>query len=89
MRIEPAALLDGAKACEEVGALVQPAVETFRTSAAPTDDCFGLVERGADELATSYRAFYDELLAFADDLTAKLGETAVGLRESATRLGNG
>ena len=89
IRIEPAVLVAGGKACDEAAALLSPAVETFRTSAAPTDDCFGLVERGAEELRTSYQAFYEELVGFADDLTTKLRETAVGLRESATRLGRG
>jgi hypothetical protein len=41
------------------------------------------VERGSDELAESYKQFYDELLAFGDDLITKLGETATGLRASA------
>ncbi|MEU7853405.1 hypothetical protein [Nonomuraea sp. NPDC049141] len=89
IRIEPAVLIAGGQACDEAAALLRPAVDTFRTSAAPTPDCFGLIERGSEELAASYQAFYDELCGFADDLTAKLGETAVGLRESATRLGSG
>jgi hypothetical protein len=61
----------------------------FQSEAAPTEGCFGLLERGADELAESYQEFHTELLAFATDLATKLGETATGLRESATRLGAG
>ncbi|MER6942873.1 hypothetical protein ABT294_02505 [Nonomuraea sp. NPDC000554] len=89
IRIEPETLLDAARACEETGNGLRPAVDDFRTSAAPTDDCFGLVERGSQELAESYRDFHAELLAFAEDLTAKLAETATGLRESARSQGGG
>jgi hypothetical protein len=83
VRIEPAVLDAGAQACDAVAADLRPAVETFRVAAAPADGCFGLVERGSDELAESYKQFYDELLGFGDDLITKLGETATGLRASA------
>jgi hypothetical protein len=83
VRIEPAVLDAGAQACDAVAADLGPAVETFRVSGAPTDDCFGLVERGSDELAESYQEFYNEVLGFGQDLIAKLGETAMGLRASA------
>ncbi|MFD1540584.1 hypothetical protein [Nonomuraea guangzhouensis] len=59
IRIEPAVLIAGGKACDEAVALLRPAVDTFRTSAAPTSDCFGLIERGSDELAASYQAFWN------------------------------
>ena len=89
MRIDPGALLAASVRCEVAAATLGERLPGFREFAAPTDDCFGLVERGADELAESYQAFYDELLAFSTDLTTKLSETATGLRESAQRLGAG
>ncbi|NUO96370.1 MAG: hypothetical protein HOW71_36100 [Nonomuraea sp.] len=89
MRIDPGALLAAGVRCEEAAAALRAQLPAFREFAAPTDDCFGLVERGADELAESYQAFYDELLAFSGDLTAKLTETATGLRQSAQHLGAG
>jgi hypothetical protein len=87
VRIEPGVLLAAAKRCEDAGAALRPALSDFETEAAPTEDCFGLVERGSDELAESYRAFHAELLAFSADLVGKLAETAAGLRESAARKG--
>lgn len=89
IRIEPGALLAAAKRCEDARAALLPRLPDFQSEAAPTEGCFGLLERGADELAESYQDFHTELLAFATDLAAKLGETATGLRESATRLGTG
>ena len=89
IRIEPGALLAAGKRCEAARDALKPLLPDFEQNAAPADGCFGLLERGGKELEESYRGFHQELLGFTNDLAAKLDETAIGLRESAERLGGG
>ncbi|MEO3884288.1 hypothetical protein [Nonomuraea sp. B5E05] len=87
IRIEPETLLTAGKLCHEAALALAGEARTFESGAAPTDGCFGLVERGADELAESYKSFHEELHAFTFDLAAKLEDSATGLRETARTMG--
>jgi hypothetical protein len=89
MRVDPAALEAAAKTCESVAAPLGRQLSVFAAQAAPTFNCFGLVEGVSDDLAAAYQEFYDEVCDYAGDLNVKLAEAGTGLRHTAAHYVNG